>query len=492
MFENYLHIILLSLSLITLINAFYSKNILFQIASIGFLFLEYLRIKDVLSSGDILHISCDLIVLSILAYGAKIMETKFGQLIYIFVALFVFGSTHSHFPINDSTKLNIDQDAEILVLFDSKESLLNWKNDHDQKYDIIYPLFNPADHSFQLDEYLAINLTPDQHVEKIMKKLESNPIIIDVEYNDVINLSSATYLEQRYNQKQVALNDPLVDRQWTSSQFELDKFHERLNHLNPAQAGKTIIAILDTGIDVMHEDLKDNCHSINKRHDNDPQGHGTHCAGLAAAVTGNNIGISSFLPGGLDIKVSSVKIMNFLGFGTQASIINGMIEAADAGANVISLSLGRPSTEDIELAYEEAVKYVNDKGAIVVISAGNSSMDARNYSPANTKGVICVAAINQDLEMAYFSNHVRNIEMGIAAPGMAMLSTMPKNKYEMKNGTSMSAPYVAGIIAILKHYNPQLTTKQIYTLIRQSAINRNGIAIIDPNRLMDLFLQEST
>ncbi|MEZ4984300.1 MAG: S8 family serine peptidase [Saprospiraceae bacterium] len=102
--------------------------------------------------------------------------------------------------------------------------------------------------------------------------------------------------------------------------------------------------------------------------------------------------------------------------------------------------MGRFSTQASQRAYSQAVQYANDKGAIVVVSAGNSNRDAATYTPVNATGVIGVSAIDFEGQRADFSNRVGRIDMAVAAPGVGIFSTKPNNNYAAHNGTSMAAP----------------------------------------------------
>ncbi|NRA49893.1 MAG: S8 family serine peptidase, partial [Phaeodactylibacter sp.] len=154
--------------------------------------------------------------------------------------------------------------------------------------------------------------------------------------------------------------------------------------------------------------------------------------------------------------------------GTQKSIINGMIKAADAGADVISMSLGGLSNQSKERAYRKAVEYANEKGAIVVAAAGNANRNAKNYVPAAVDGVISVSAIDADLRKAVFSNYVTDLKRGVAAPGVGIYSTIPGDRYDTYNGTSMATPYVAGLLGLMKSYRPGLTTDQAYNILQKT------------------------
>jgi thermitase len=147
-----------------------------------------------------------------------------------------------------------------------------------------------------------------------------------------------------------------------------------------------------------------------------------------------------------------------------------MIYAADRGVDVISMSLGGRSNRQKQKAYVEAVKYANKAGAIVVAAAGNNGANAKDISPANVPGVITVSAINPENKKASFSNHLKNIEMGIAAPGQGIYSTIPNNKYASFNGTSMACPHVSGLVGIMKSLFPELNTQQAFDILDQTGI----------------------
>jgi thermitase len=239
---------------------------------------------------------------------------------------------------------------------------------------------------------------------------------------------------------------------------------------------EALIAILDTGVDAAHEDLAANFSSTQAKYDTDKAGHGTHCAGIAAAVSNNGKGVASFSQTNDYVQVTSIKVLGDGGFGTQQMIINGILEAADRKADVISLSLGGPSSQARQRAYEKAVKYANDKGAIIVVAAGNSNRSAREFTPANVPGVIAVSAVDTLLNRASFSNFVQGMDMALAAPGVKIYSTFPGGQYQALNGTSMATPYVAGILGLLKSLKPDLTTKEAYRILNETGLETGSKA----------------
>ncbi|WP_116127332.1 S8 family peptidase [Lewinella sp. IMCC34183] len=293
--------------------------------------------------------------------------------------------------------------------------------------------------------------------------------------------------------KSLSINDPFTSEQWVMEVLHMDAYYRLLHDLRPERTAKVVI--LDTGVDGKHEDLTDNYFSIESKYDNDPHGHGTHCAGIAAGVTNNGVGIASLAGTGEQpfVEVSSVKVLNGGGMGTQKTIIAGIIEAVDEGADVISLSLGGRSTQSSQRAYSAAVKYAQRNNAIVVAAAGNSNRDAKDFAPANAEGIITVAAIDQLLLRAPFSNRTENVQRAIAAPGVGIYSTIPGNQYKAYSGTSMACPFVAGLLGVMKSLRPDLDYQQAYALLhatgRESTETRITGRIVQPAAAVEALLR---
>ncbi|MFC7441073.1 S8 family peptidase [Laceyella putida] len=205
------------------------------------------------------------------------------------------------------------------------------------------------------------------------------------------------------------------------------------------------VAIVDTGVDYNHPDLAGKVEKGKDfiDNDNDPMdenSHGTHCAGITAAKTDNNEGIVGMAP---EVTILAERVLDENGSGTWDSVASGITHAADAGAKVISLSLGGSENSK---ALEDAVKYAAGKGAVIVAAAGNESTNAPSY-PAYYDDAIAVAATDQNDLKAYFSNFGDWVD--VAAPGVDILSTVPGGGYETMSGTSMATPLVAGEAALL-------------------------------------------
>ncbi|MCL4140396.1 UNVERIFIED_CONTAM: hypothetical protein GTU68_048459 [Idotea baltica] len=184
--------------------------------------------------------------------------------------------------------------------------------------------------------------------------------------------------------------------------------------------------------------------------------------------------MASLVPSPNYVRVSSVRVMSPFGIGTQRTIINGILEAVDAGADVISLSLGGVSSDQKQAAYEEAFQYAYDHNVVVVVAAGNSSDEAIRYTPANVSGVICVSSIDQTQKRSFFSNYMDDIVMPLAAPGTEIYSTMPNNKYATMSGTSMSTPFVSSIAALMKSFDPSLTGPEVFSILNNTGLETHG------------------
>jgi len=213
----------------------------------------------------------------------------------------------------------------------------------------------------------------------------------------------------------------------------------------PVAAGsETLVAILDTGIDVTHEDLNgrvvDTIILSGSKTGEDLNGHGTHIAGIIAANRNNNIGIAGVVP---NVKLLNVKVAEDNGTVWASKVAQGIIWATDNGAKVINMSLAMPSKSQ---PLEDAVHYAWNHGVVLVAAAGNNHTTAATY-PAAYDGVIAVGATNSTGDIWAESND--GAFVGAYAPGVSILSTLPGNKYGYQSGSSMASAYVSAVAAEL-------------------------------------------
>ncbi len=226
--------------------------------------------------------------------------------------------------------------------------------------------------------------------------------------------------------------------------------------------------------------------------------HGTHVAGTIGAVTNNGMGIAGVA---YRARILPVRVLGMCG-GYASDIADGIEWAAGlpingvptnvSPARVINLSLAGPGTCGVGayLDYSDAISNVRRKGAVVVAAAGNSGADAANTAPANCPGVVAVASVSPSGSRSSFSNNGPTV--ALAAPGEGIFSTyntgatVPGNDtYAYLSGTSMAAPHVAGVAALMLSANPSLAVDAVTSLLRSSSrpfpvsCTGCGIGIVD-------------
>jgi subtilisin family serine protease len=210
--------------------------------------------------------------------------------------------------------------------------------------------------------------------------------------------------------------------------------------------------------------------SDNNPMDLDFDGHGTHIAGAIAAER-NNFGITGVAP---NAKIMPVRVLPFFGSGDPNNVAAGIRYAADNGANVINLSLGNEFAPSNVI--NDAIQYANNKGSVVVVAAGNSGVDQPDY-PARNANLwgIAVGSIDVSGRMDDSSNRSGSTPLDyLVAPGVEIVSTIPDEDYELRSGTSMATPHVAGVAALVLNANPTLTPAQVEYILTTTA-NRNGL-----------------
>lgn len=336
---------------------------------------------------------------------------------------------------------------------------------------------------------LTLNAEKAQNIYEAIDKLKALEEVEFAEPNYVVYTMALPYdADIPTSDRNTYTHEPLYSQQWGLAAINLPELWNK----NKKSSKRPVIAIIDTGVDIEHPDLaaniwtntaeangianqdddangfKDDLHGwdfINNHSvTNDFNGHGTHCAGIAAAVGNNHIGITGANP---DAYIMPVTVMQSNGTGDVATIVKGIDYAAANGADVISMSIGGYS---YSLAEEQALgrAYAD---AVLVASAGNDghAMVAPNHClfdapmfPAAFSFVLGVEASADAIgNLASFSNYdesgpiyspfgenkLYNYEL--RAPGVQILSTFPGGRYKVLNGTSMACPLVAGAISRL-------------------------------------------
>ncbi|WP_314416953.1 S8 family peptidase [Rothia mucilaginosa] len=350
-------------------------------------------------------------------------------------------------------------------------------------------------------------LTPAQ-AQQYMNALSANSKVASVSpdmrrYATVDNTSAP-----------VKINDPKMNRMWSLTG---EKGISALEAWGTTRGQGVTVAVLDSGI-TAHPDLDANVlpgydfiaesafSNDGNGRDSDPTDagnwtvddqcftgskatpsdwHGTHVAGTIAAIANNNEGIAGVAP---EAKIVPVRVLGACG-GFDSDITDGIIWAAGGSvrgvpanqhpAQVINMSIGSEGT--CTSPYRQAIAQANKRGSIVVVAAGNNNFDASKSSPGNCEDVITVGATDKNGKRSYFSNYGSRVD--VSAPGGdrrywggGILSTLNAGKiapgkadYAEYQGTSMAAPHVAGIVALMKAVDPKLTYAQAKKVLQSTS-----------------------
>lgn len=319
-----------------------------------------------------------------------------------------------------------------------------------------------------------------KHGRRIKRQLEYIPIE-EVEVAAGDESSTCSELAQdpnvqycardAYVQAVAAPDDPNYNKQYALRAINAQ------SAWNETKGKDVVVAVLDTGIDENHPDLKGKVagrknFAYPDKTPDDLSGYGTHVAGIIAARTNNNEGIAGMCP---QCKLLNVKVLKNNEQGLQSVVAQGIAWAAKQNIKVINLSVSGDKPDGPFL--EDAINEAWDSGVVVVVAAGNDGTSEKTY-PAAYDNAIAVAATTKDDKIANFSNFGADW-VDVAAPGDAIYSTLPPNatrnkgsaEYGYMKGTSMAAPLVSATAALVIAKDPNLTPSQVRSKLEQTAEN---------------------
>lgn len=331
------------------------------------------------------------------------------------------------------------------------------------------------------DTHTSIGSAPVKHIPELNIDCVTVAPGMETEYiKRYLSSDKVLYAEPNYYLNYNFIpNDPFYSTKVQTSEGLIRQ--QGLRQINPQPAWNLVrkarpgikIAVIDSGIDPGHPDLAGKIIDPINFSSNDPDdyidriGHGTWTAGIAAAITNNKTGVA-----GTSFNTASI-IPIKIGdeFITLFAVINAIIYAVQKGARVINMSFG---FENYSLGLQEALDLAWNNGVVNIASAGNNGSEQVQY-PAGNNYVLAVSATDRLNNIAVFSSW--GVDIGVASPGLAILSTVPGYSvpffqfpnYDAGSGTSASAPFVSGLAALLLSLKPSLNNQEVVSIIQQGA-----------------------
>lgn len=294
-----------------------------------------------------------------------------------------------------------------------------------------------------IDNIYLVQFTTSSNAQKAMGEIANWPNVVYAEPDS-------------YNEVTMEEENITAAKSWGVSEIGADKYAK---YVSMETNSEIKVAVVDSGVS-SHSFLGNRITSDgydfvdNDARPTDLKGHGTHVAGTIVDCTPN-----------LNVKIIPVRVLDENGEGSTSTVGIGIRFAADHGAKVINLSLGGDHSNFIE----DNIKYAINRGITVVVSAGNNhgNIESLNYCPAHIKNAICVGAIDSNRKRASFSNVGNSLD--VVAPGVGIVSCVPGGGFRSMQGTSMAAPHISALAAMLKLMNPSYTPLQIEQTIKSGS-----------------------
>ncbi|MDP3729505.1 MAG: S8 family peptidase, partial [bacterium] len=292
--------------------------------------------------------------------------------------------------------------------------------------------------------------------EAEMKELKNNPAVLRVDNDAIVTIQASDVRENARGGGSVIIQAQTLP--WGISKIKANQVWPSGNTADPVKVG-----VIDTGISLSHPDIANNVkgsyNAINNRKSaNDDNGHGSHVAGIIAALN-NTTGVVGAAP---KADLYAIKVLNAAGSGYLSDVIEGIDWAISRNIKVINMSLGCDC--NIQSLHDAVIRAKN-AGVVVVAAAGNSG-GAVIY-PAAYPEAIAVSATDSNDNLASFSS--RGPEVDLSAPGVSIYSTYKGSGYATLSGTSMASPHVAGAAALVLGSHPGYTPEQVLGALESTA-----------------------
>jgi subtilisin family serine protease len=334
-------------------------------------------------------------------------------------------------------------------------------------------------------------VTDSMHLLEVNEGISVSEAIASLQKNSAVLYAEPNRRVKLFQSTEIVPNDLQYDKLYGMHWADTNKTRADIDAPTAWQIStgdrKIIVAVIDTGIDYFHEDLRANIWTnsgeipgngidddgngyIDDVHgydfvtdDSDPMDdhmHGTHVAGTIGALGNNEIGVVGVC---WQVSLMAIKAFDETGNSTLSQILEAIDYAIVNGARVINASWG---IDEESHALHEAVQKATDAGIIFVAAAGNEKTDSPAY-PAAYDEALAIAALDSNSARAGFSNYGPWVDL--AAPGVDIYSTVPASNYDYLSGTSMATPHVTGLAALVLAHHPEFTRSEVQNILLNTA-----------------------
>lgn len=296
------------------------------------------------------------------------------------------------------------------------------------------------------EDFMTVEVPEHQSTVDFIEDLEERKDVVYAEPDHLIQLSHRP-------------SDPYYSTQWHHQAIQTETAWNKSKG-----SDEVVVAVIDNGIDLNHPDLRDRIVSpydvvLGTSNTINPGEHGTHVAGIIASSIDNGYGGSGVAP---HARIMPINV--FKGEAAYTSdVIKGIYYAIESGAEIINMSLG---TYDYSFSLDLAIQHAYQSGLVIIAAAGNDSTNRRNY-PSSFENVISVSSTTASDAVSSFSNY--GFDIDIAAPGSHIYSTLSDGAYGYMSGTSMAAPVVSGVAALIWSNERKLSNKEIANRMFETA-----------------------